>query len=91
LGSFIVFLGDTGDLEKKLKEVADKENIKHTILSVDNPAGPQAYKVAKNVDVTVVLYTDHKVKANYVFAKGELKDKDINTIVTSLSKILPKS
>jgi len=91
LGSFVVFLGDTGDLEKKLKEVADKENIKHTILSVDNPAGPQAYKVAKNADVTVVLYTDHKVKANYAFAKGELKDKDINTIVASLSKILPKS
>lgn len=91
LGSFIVFLSDSPELEKKLKEVADKENIKHTILSVDNPPGPQAYKVAKGADVTVVLYTNHKVKANYAFAKGELKDKDIKTIVASVSKILPKS
>jgi hypothetical protein len=54
-------------------------------------AGPQAYKVAKDADVTVVLYTDHKVKANYVFAKGELKDKDIDRIVAGLSKILPRA
>src|ERR1700730_3112840 len=41
MGSFVVFLSDSGNLEKKLKEVADKENVKQTILSVDNPAGPQ--------------------------------------------------
>lgn len=91
MGSFVVFLSDSGSLEKKLKEVADKENIKTTILSIDNPAGPQGYKVSKDADVTVVLYTDHKVKANYAFAKGELKDKDIDTVVASLSKILPQS
>jgi hypothetical protein len=91
MGSFVVFLSDSADLEKKLKDIADKEGIKHTILAVDNPAGPQAYKIAKDADVTVVLYTNHKVKANYSFAKRELKDKDINTIVASVSKILPRS
>jgi hypothetical protein len=88
MGSFVVFLSDATDLERKLKQVADKEEIKHTILAVDNPAGPQAYKIAKDADVTVVLYTNHKVKANYSFAKGALNDKDINTIVASVSKIL---
>jgi hypothetical protein len=91
MGSFVVFLSDASDLERKLKEIAEREHIKQTILSVDNPAGPQAYKVAKDADVTVVLYTDHKVKANFAFAKGELKGKDIDTIVASLSKILPSS
>jgi hypothetical protein len=91
MGSFVVFLSDTTDLERKLKGIAERENIKHTILSVDNPAGPPAYKVARDADVTVVLYTDHKVKANYAFAKGQLKDKDIDTIVSGLSKILPST
>jgi Cu/Ag efflux protein CusF len=91
MGSFVVFLSDATNLEKKLKEIADKEGIKHTILAVDNPAGPQAYKVAKDADVTVVLYTGHKVKANYSFAKDQLHDKDINTIVASVAKILPRS
>ena len=91
MGSFVVFLSDSTDLESKLKEVADKAGIKHTILAVDNPAGPQAYKVAKDADVTVVLYTNHKVKANYSFAKGQLNDKNIDTIVASVAKIIPRS
>ena len=51
------------------------------MLSIDNPAGPKGYKVSRDADVTVVLYTQHTVKANYAFGKGELKDKDIEKIV----------
>ena len=89
MGSFVVFLGDADEMAPKLKEVAAKENIKHTILSVDNPAGPRDYNVAKDADVTVVLYTKHNVKANYAFTRGGLKEKDIDTIVESVSKIIP--
>jgi hypothetical protein len=91
MGSFVVFLSDSASLEKQLKEIADREKIKHTILSIDNPAGPQAYNVARDANVTVVLYTDHKVKANYTFAKGALKDKDIDRIISGLSTILPRT
>ncbi len=89
MGSFVVFLGDTEELTNQLKQLAEKENIKRTVLSVDNPAGPQAYKVSRNADVTVVLYTQHRVKANYAFAKGEMKDRDVDQIVADVSKILP--
>jgi hypothetical protein len=90
MGSFVVFLSDSKDLENSLKELAEKEGIKNTILAIDNPAGPEAYKVAKDADVTVVLYNQHKVKANHAFAKGELKDKDIDVILADVPKILPK-
>jgi hypothetical protein len=90
MGSFVVFLSDAEDLQAKLKDVANKENIKTTVLSIDNPAGPGAYKVSKDADVTVVLYTDRKVKANYAFKKDELKDKDIDAVVADISKILPE-
>lgn len=89
MGSFVVFLSDSDQLPKKLEALAKKDHLKHTVLSVDNPAGPPNYKVAKDAAVTVVLYTDHTVKANYAFSKGQLKDKDISTIVANASKILP--
>jgi hypothetical protein len=89
MGSFVVFLSDSEGLDKKLKDMAEKAKIKHTILSIDNPAGPKGYNVNKDADVTVVLYTDHVVKANYAFKKGELKDKDIAKILGDVKKILP--
>jgi hypothetical protein len=90
MGSFVVFLNDSEDLAARLKEVAEKENIKNTVLSIDNPAGPRAYKVAQDADVTVVLYTDHTVKANHAYAKGSLNDKQIDAIVADVAKILPQ-
>jgi len=89
MGSFVVFLSDSEGLDKELKEVASKEQLKHTVLAIDNAAGPKAYNVAKDADVTVVLYTDHEVKANYSFKKGQLKDKEVEKIVADVAKILP--
>ena len=89
MGSFVVFLSDDDRLEKTLKDLADKEKIKNTALTIDNPAGPKGYGVSKNADVVVVLYKNKNVKVNYTFKKGQLKDKDIDTIVGDLKKILP--
>jgi hypothetical protein len=89
MGSFVVFLSDSEQLEGELKDLAKKENLQECVLSIDNPAGPKAYNVAKDADVTVVLYTERTVKANHAFRKGELKDKDIDQIVADVSKILP--
>jgi len=60
------------------------------VLAIDNSAGPQNYKVAKDADVTVVLYTEGNVKANFAFKKGEMKDADVKTILASVPKILPE-
>ena len=90
MGSFVVFLSDEESLAKQLKEVADKEKLQHTVLAIDNSAGPQNYKVAKDADVTVVLYTEGNVKANFAFKKGEMKEADVKTILASVPKILPE-
>lgn len=89
MGSFVVFLSDDSTLEGKLKEMAKKDKIETCVLSIDNPAGPQKYNVSKDADVTVVLYTKGKVKANYSFAKGKMTDKDVEAVVGDVSKILP--
>jgi hypothetical protein len=90
MGSFVVFCSDDEKLEKQLKELAAKEKLKHTVLTIDNPAGPPDYNVAKTADVTVVLYNKFVVKANYSFKKGELTAKDVDKIVADVAKILPE-
>jgi hypothetical protein len=87
MGSFVVFLSDEEGLDKRLKAMAEEQGLRHIVLSIDNPQGPQNYKVSRDADVTVVLYKDHTVKANHAFRKGQLKDKDIERVVADVSKI----
>src|SRR5260370_847414 len=41
MGSFVVFLSNDEGLEQKLKDLATKEGLKHTNLTIDNAAGPR--------------------------------------------------
>jgi hypothetical protein len=88
MGSFVVFLSNQETLEKDLQNLAKKEGIKTTILSIDNPAGPARYAVANDADVTVVLYNEHQVVANHAFRKGQLDDKATGRVVADIPKIL---
>ena len=90
MGSFVVFCNDDEALKSKLEELAKKEKLENIVLTIDNPAGPTRYKIAKDADVTVVLYEKQQVKANHAFKKGELTDKEIEKVVGDVSKILPK-
>jgi len=91
MGSFVIFLSDDEALPGKLKTLADKENIKNCVLAVDNgaPTGPKGYEIAKDAEVTVVLYNKRKVQANHAFKKGALNSQAIEQIVTEIPKILP--
>lgn len=90
MGSFVVFLSDTIG-QDQLKEVAQKERLKRCVLSLHAPDGPKGYNVAKEADVTVVLYTNRHVKANHAFRRGELNDAAIARIIADVPKILPKA
>jgi hypothetical protein len=90
MGSFVVFCSDSEGLEKQLKDLASKETLNNTVLTIDNPAGPKGFNVVKDADVTVVLYKNKKVVVNHAFKKGELKDQDIEKVLGDLSKILPQ-
>jgi hypothetical protein len=88
MGSFAVFCNDSEGLETKLRDLAKKENLKAFTLAIDTPTGPAPYNIAKDADVTVVLYTKSKVVANFAFKKGELRDSDVQTILANVGKIL---
>ena len=86
-GSFVVFLNDEEGYDKKLTSLAEKEGLKQTVLALESPAGPGGYNIAKEADVTVILYRSHKVVHNHAFKKGELKSSDIESIVKKYQEV----
>ena len=89
MGSFAVFCSDKEGLEKTLKDLAGKEDLKKLVLSIDNPAGPKSYEISKDADVTVVLYNEFTVRSNHAYKAGELNQKGIEAILSDVNKIVP--
>ncbi|MCE9533648.1 MAG: hypothetical protein K8T89_21355, partial [Planctomycetes bacterium] len=87
MGSFVVFCTPDEELEPKIKQLGEMEKLKECILAKDTPAGPRGYKIAKDAAITVVLYTNREIKANYVFRKDQLKADDVEKILKDLPKI----
>jgi hypothetical protein len=90
MGSFAVFLNDREALKQELKDTAKKQSLQQIVLSTMEPAGPEGFEVAKDADITVVLYRDFAVQANHAFRAGELTDDAIDKVVADLPKILQK-
>src|SRR6266404_4518474 len=84
LGACVIFCSDDSALKAQLEELAKKEKLKNVILAIDSPAGPLEYQIAKDADVTVLLYVERTVKANHSFRKGELNDKGITNVISDV-------
>jgi predicted protein tyrosine phosphatase len=89
LKSFVVILTDQGDKSSAdLKKLAKDASITHVPLTLhQNPDGPGDYEIAKDADVTVLMWNRHKVKVNHAF-KGDLTDKDVRAVVDDIPKVL---
>ncbi|HEV3165831.1 MAG TPA: hypothetical protein VGZ22_17515 [Isosphaeraceae bacterium] len=89
LKSFVVVLTSKGDkTADDLKKLAKDASIKHVPLTMlQDPAGPPDYELAKDADITVLMWKGHKVKVNRAY-KGELTDQEVRTIVADIPKVL---
>lgn len=90
MGSFVVFLSEKEGLREQLAAAAKQRGFKHLVVAIDAPAGPEGFKVAADADLTVVLYREHDVKANYAFRKGELTAAAGEKVLADLPKIFTK-
>jgi hypothetical protein len=90
LKSFVVYLSDDEKLEDELKTYADKTGLKNTVLAIDNVAGPKAWSISKDAEVTVILYNKRKVEANHSFRSGELNSSGVEKVVADVPKVLEK-
>jgi len=85
----VVLTQDADKTEEQLKALAKKDNIDQVPLTLlEGTAGPPAYKIAKDAEVTVLLWRGQKVKANFAFAKGKLNAEAIKKIVEDTKVIL---
>ena len=89
LKSFVVIMPNKGvKPAENLTKLARDASIKHVPLTIgESPDGPPDYEIAKDADITVLMWKEHKVKVNHAY-KGELTDKDVHTIVTDIPKVL---
>jgi hypothetical protein len=90
LGSFAVVLTNDPEMPVTLKSVADHDKITSTILCTMAPAGPPSYHFAPDAAVTVFFYDHHTVRANHAFRAGEFTPPAADTVMSDLSKILPR-
>ena len=93
LKSFVVVLTDDSDKTASvLKTMASENNIKHVPLTiVADPKGPPDYEIARDADVTVMMWTQHKVVVNHAYKKDGLTGADVEKLIAELPRILGES
>ncbi len=90
MAAFVVLLSDDPDVdEARLKELAEKEGIEQTPLTIfEGTSGPEDYKIAQEADVTVTMWKKRKVVGSHAFAPGDLTDAAIGVVVADTAKVL---
>ncbi len=81
--AFLVYLTNDPDAaEKELEAFAEKHQIKNIPLTVfDGEAGPPNYKIAKDAEVTIMMWKDKEVKVNQAFATDTLDKKAVKKVL----------
>jgi hypothetical protein len=91
-GVYVIFVSNSDGLDRRLRGMAEKAGLKHVNLCIGAP--PEDYEVAREADVTVVIYGgpegEEKVKANFALRKGDLDEAKADAIVKALARVLPK-
>lgn len=89
LRAFAVLLSDKPDQAKSdLAKVAKEAAVKNIPLTVFPSAkGPEDYKLVDDVKVTIVLWSDSKVKANVNFKNGLHCEGCVASVLAEIPKI----
>lgn len=90
LKGFVTLITDDPDAAAAdLKKLAEKNKIKNLPLTVfKGNDGPTDYKIAKDSDVTVMMWVGSEVKSNHSYGKGEMCSECVKTVVADIPKIL---
>jgi hypothetical protein len=80
-------LAPTADLDA-LAKWAQTQGLKTVpVGAFEDADGPPAYKIARDADVTVMLFVKEKVVANFAFRADELTDAAIDDVIKSVPKL----
>jgi hypothetical protein len=92
LRAWVTFLSDDQTaLDPKLVEWGRKLALRDVPLGVfEDPDGPPSYRLSRDADVTVILFVNRKVVANFAFRPGELNDDRVADVLKAVPGILPE-
>ncbi len=76
---------DASDMAKKFAASTKAKAIPFVVPN-ENANGPDDYGINPKADITIVMATEGKVKANYAVAKA--KQMNVDAVIENLSKIL---
>ncbi len=90
LRAWVTFLGeDQLSLDPQVVKWAKKHAIRSVPLGVfEDTGGPPSYRLARDADVTVLLFVKQKVVANFAYRPGELTEGKAGDVIRALPKIL---
>ncbi len=81
---WMTLLAEKADLDA-LAKWSQKQGLKAApVGAFEDADGPPSYKLHKDADVTVILFTKQKVAANFAFRAGELDDKAIEKVMKAV-------
>jgi hypothetical protein len=90
LRGWVTFLHeDQTAFDPQVVDWAKKNAIRNVPMAVfEDPVGPPTYKLNRDADVTVILFTKHKVVNNFAFRNGELTDERIAEMLKAVPGLL---
>jgi hypothetical protein len=81
---WMTLLAEKADLDT-LAKWSQKQGLKTApVGAFEDADGPPSYKLHKDADVTVILFTKQKVIANFAFRTGELDDRAIEKVLKAM-------
>jgi len=81
---------DQTTLDPKAVEWGKKYALHAVPVSVfENLDGPPSYRLSRDADVTVILFVNRKVVANFAYRQGEFNDDRVADVLKALPTILP--
>jgi hypothetical protein len=88
--AWVTFLSDDQPgLDPQLVRWSQKHGLKSVPVGVfEDPTGPPSYRLAREADVTVLLFVKRKVVANFAYRAGELNDEAVREVIKALPRIL---
>ena len=90
LKAWMTLLTANADLDA-LAKWAQKQGIKDSpVGAFEDADGPPAYKLHKDADVTVLLFVNQKVVANFAFRAGELNEKQVGAVLAAVPQLFEK-
>jgi hypothetical protein len=92
LRAWVTFLSDDQTaLDPKIVEWGKKYAVRGVPLGVfESLDGPPSYRLSRDADVTVLLFVNRKVVANFAFRQGELTEERVTDVLQSIPRITAK-